>query len=92
MSRTVAKDRKQEIVDQFGRHEQDTGSPGVQVALLTERIQELTDHMQDHEKDYSSRRGLLKLVAQRKDLLKYLKKTDRERYLEILNELDIRGV
>jgi len=92
MTRTVAKQRKQEIVEQFGRHDKDTGSPGVQVALLTERIQELTNHMQDHEKDYSSRRGLLKLVAQRKDLLKYLKQNDRERYLEILNELDIRGV
>ncbi len=92
MTRTVAKERKQEIVDQFGRHEQDTGSPGVQVALLTERIEELTEHMEDHQKDYSSRKGLLKLVAQRKDLLKYLKKNDRERYLEVLNELDIRGV
>jgi small subunit ribosomal protein S15 len=92
MPSTVAKDRKQEIVEKFGRHDRDTGSPGVQIALLTERIEELTEHMQDHQKDYSSRRGLLKLVAKRKDLLKYLKDKDRERYLHILNELDIRGV
>ena len=92
MSSTVAKERKQEIVEKFGRHERDTGSTGVQIALLTERIEELTEHMQDHQKDYSSRRGLLKLVAKRKDLLEYVKDQDRERYLHILNELDIRGV
>ncbi len=88
----VQTETKQEIIDEFGRHPDDTGSPEVQIALLTEKINDLTGHMREHEKDFSSRKGLLKMVARRKDLLKYLKKDDREKYLEILNELDIRGV
>lgn len=89
---TVASKAKSEIIEEFGRHPDDTGSPEVQIALLTKRIEELTQHMKEHQKDYSSRKGLLKLVARRKRLLKYLKKNDREAYFDVLNQLDIRGV
>lgn len=89
---SIKTSQKQEVIEEFGRHPDDTGSPEVQIALLTERIEHLTEHMEDHQKDYSSRRGLLKLVDRRKDLLQYLKGKDRERYLEVLNKLDIRGV
>lgn len=88
----VQQKAKSDIIQEFGRHPDDTGSPEVQIALLTKRIDELTDHMQDHEKDFSSRKGLLKLVARRKSLLEYLKENDREKYFDVLNNLDIRGV
>lgn len=83
-------DRKAEIIDKFQRSEGDTGSPEVQIALLTERINELQDHFADHKKDHQSRRGLLKLVGQRRSLLRYLKKNDVERYRELIQELGLR--
>jgi small subunit ribosomal protein S15 len=86
----ITRDRKAELVEQFKRGEADTGSPEVQVALLTARIIELTEHMRQHKKDFSSRRGLLKLVSQRSDLLKYLRQTERERYLAVIQKLGLR--
>lgn len=81
---------KKEIVDQFKLHQKDTGSPEVQIALLSKRIGYLTDHFKVHKKDHHSRRGLLKLVGHRRRLLNYLKKTDVERYQNIIKELGIR--
>ncbi len=83
-------DRKQEIIDKYKRHEGDTGSPEVQVALLTERITYLTDHFKTHKKDHHSRRGLLKMVGQRRRLLDYLIKQDIERYRTIIQSLGLR--
>ena len=83
-------DRKAEIIDKFQRSPGDTGSPEVQVALLTERINELQDHFADHSKDHQSRRGLLKLVGQRRSLLGYLRKKDVARYRELIQELGLR--
>jgi small subunit ribosomal protein S15 len=81
---------KKEIVDQFKLHQKDTGSPEVQIALLSKRISYLTDHFKIHKKDHHSRRGLLKLVGQRRRLLNYLKKTEVKRYKNIIKELGIR--
>lgn len=86
----LATDRKQEIIEQFKRHEGDTGSPEVQIALLSERITYLTEHFRTHKKDHHSRRGLLKIVGQRRRLLDYLKKKDVERYRAIIASLGIR--
>ena len=83
-------ERKQEIIKKFARKEGDTGSPEVQVALLTERITYLTEHFKTHAKDHHSRRGLLKLVGQRRRLLNYLRTKDIERYRAIIKELGIR--
>jgi len=83
-------DRKQEIIDKYKRHEGDTGSPEVQIALLTERITYLTDHFKTHKKDHHSRRGLLKMVGQRRRLLDYLFKQDIERYRTIIQSLGLR--
>ncbi len=83
-------ERKQEVIDQFQLHEGDTGSPEVQIALLSERISYLTEHFKNHKKDHSSRRGLLKLVGQRRRLLDYLKNSDIERYRSIIDRLGIR--
>ena len=82
--------QKQEIIAKYGRKEGDTGSPEVQIALLTARIQELTAHLKFHTKDHHSRRGLLMMVGQRRSLLDYLKKTDIERYRAIVAALGIR--
>ncbi|NLK97011.1 30S ribosomal protein S15 [Defluviitalea saccharophila] len=82
--------RKQEIIAKYGRTESDTGSPEVQIALLTERINHLTEHLRTHKKDHHSRRGLLKMVGQRRGLLNYLIKKDIERYRTIIEELGIR--
>lgn len=82
--------QKQEIIAKYGRKEGDTGSPEVQIALLTGRIQELTEHLKVHSKDHHSRRGLLMMVGQRRSLLDYLKKTDIERYRAIVAALGIR--
>jgi small subunit ribosomal protein S15 len=87
---SITKERKTELISQFRRADSDTGSPEVQIALLTARINELTEHMRLHKKDFSSRRGLLKLVAQRSDLLKYLRETDRNRYLTVIGKLGLR--
>jgi small subunit ribosomal protein S15 len=87
---TLAKDRKSELIAEYRRGEGDTGSPEVQVALLTERINHLTEHFKVHKKDHHSRRGLLKMVGQRRRLLKYLQQTDNERYRELINRLGLR--
>jgi small subunit ribosomal protein S15 len=81
---------KKEIIDQFRLHEKDTGSPEVQVAILSNRINTLTEHFKTHKKDHHSRRGLLKLVGQRRRLLNYLRKTDEKRYSSIIKELGLR--
>ena len=83
-------DRKNEIVAKFKTHDTDTGSPEVQIALLTDRIIYLTDHFKTHKKDHHSRRGLLKLVSRRRRLLDYVKSRDVERYRKIITELGIR--
>jgi small subunit ribosomal protein S15 len=81
---------KQQIVDDYKRKDNDTGSPEVQVAIMPRRISELTEHLKIHKKDHSSRRGLLKMVAKRTHLLKYLQRTDRPRYLELIGRLGLR--
>lgn len=81
---------KKEIIDKFKLHGKDTGSPEVQIALLSNRIAYLTDHFKNHKKDHHSRRGLLKLVGQRRKLLNYLKRSDLSRYQQIIKELGIR--
>jgi len=86
----TATERKQEIINEFKRHEGDTGSPEVQIALLSERITYLTEHFRAHKKDHHSRRGLLKIVGQRRRLLDYLKKIEVERYRSIIKALGIR--
>ena len=83
-------EKKQEIINSNKRHDSDTGSPEVQVAILTERITYLTEHFKTHKKDHHSRRGLLKMVGQRRRLLDYLKKKDEERYKAIIVKLGIR--
>ena len=81
---------KQKIVSDYRTHEKDTGSPEVQIALLTQRITELTEHLKTHKKDHSSRRGLLKMVGKRNSLLKYLTREDRTRYQQIIGRLGLR--
>ncbi len=88
MAQSAAK--KKEIIEQFKTHDNDTGSPEVQIALLTDRIKYLTEHFKVHAKDHHSRRGLLKLVGQRRSLLRYLKKKDVERYRKVIKALGIR--
>jgi len=83
-------EKKREIIEKFKTHDTDTGSCEVQIALLTERIQYLTEHFKKHAKDHHSRRGLLKLVGQRRSLLKYLQKKDITRYRNLIKELGIR--
>ena len=87
---SLSAEAKSKIVEEHKRSANDTGSPEVQVALLTSRIQHLTDHFKIHKKDHHSRRGLLKLVGQRRRLLNYLKKTDKERYQKVIKELGLR--
>ncbi len=87
---TITKQRKQEVVQDHRRGSDDTGSPEVQIAILTTRINGLTEHMRTHKKDYVSRRGLLNLVSRRRRLLDYLKQIDPQRYLDIIGRLDIR--
>jgi small subunit ribosomal protein S15 len=87
---SIAKAQKEEIIQEFGRHQNDTGSPEVQIALLTTRISELTGHLQDHIHDESSRRGLLKMVGQRRRLLSYLRREDYQRYVAITDRLGLR--
>ena len=84
------KARKQEIIESYGLHEGDTGSAEVQIALLTERINELNEHLKVHKKDHHSRRGLLKMVGVRRNFLAYLQKNDIERYRAIVNALGLR--
>lgn len=86
----INKEKKQEIINAYGRTPEDTGSPEVQIALLTERIIELTEHLKANKKDHHSRRGLLKMVGQRRGLLEYLKKTDIEGYRSLIERLGLR--
>ena len=86
----IDQDKKNTIVKEYQVHEKDTGSSKVQVAILTERINELTEHFKGHKKDHHSRRGLLKLVGQRRKLLSYLKVTDKSRYDKLVKELGLR--
>jgi small subunit ribosomal protein S15 len=86
----ITKERKQQLIGSYKRKANDTGSPEVQVALLTSRIGELTEHLKVHPKDYASRRGLLAMVSRRRGLLDYLKNVDPKRYLEIIKRLEIR--
>ena len=82
--------RKQELIKQYGRHEGDTGSPEVQIAVLTENINNLNDHLRVHKKDHHSRRGLLKMVGKRRNLLTYLRNKDVQRYRVLINKLGLR--
>jgi len=81
---------KKNLVKEFGRHEKDTGSPEVQIAILTKRIEALNEHFKKHKKDTNSRRGFLKLIGRRRRLLRYLQKTDPEKYQEVIKKLNIR--
>lgn len=85
------KEKKQGIIESYKTHDNDTGSPEVQIALLSHRIKDLTEHLRLHKKDHHSRRGLLKMVGQRRRLLNYLKKKDIKRYRELIDKLEIRG-
>lgn len=84
------KEKKHDVIKQYAKHEGDTGSPEVQIALLTERINSLTDHFKAHPKDFAGRRGLLKLVGHRRNLLTYVRNEDIERYREIVKALGLR--
>ncbi|MBO5413394.1 MAG: 30S ribosomal protein S15 [Clostridia bacterium] len=86
----MTKERKQEIINEFKREENDTGSSEVQIALLTERINELTEHLKVHKKDNHSRRGLLQMVGKRRNLLNYLAKKDLDKYREVVEKLNLR--
>ncbi|ADL42758.1 ribosomal protein S15 [Caldicellulosiruptor obsidiansis OB47] len=86
----LTKQQKEEIIKKYQLHESDTGSPEVQIALLTERINRLNEHLQIHKKDFHSRRGLLKMVGQRRKLLNYLKEYDINRYRELIEKLGLR--
>jgi small subunit ribosomal protein S15 len=86
----LAREQKKTLIDQYGTHASDTGSPEVQIALLSERIGQLTEHFKTHQKDHGSRRGLLMLVSKRRSLLDYLKKYDTERYKAVIGKLGIR--
>lgn len=87
---TISLQKKQEIISDFKTHEHDTGSPEVQIAILTHRINELNSHLRDHKKDHHSRRGLLKMVGHRRNLINYLKKKDITRYRELIQRLGLR--
>ena len=86
----ISKEKKQVLMTEYQTHENDTGSPEVQVAILTERIRELTEHMKIHVKDFHSRRGLLKMVGRRRKLLRYLKDNDFDRYKSLIERLGLR--
>ncbi len=86
----LAKEIKEQIVQEYQTHEGDTGSPEVQIAILTYRINELNEHLQTHKKDFHSRRGLLKMVGKRRNLLNYLKKSDLDRYRTLIKRLGLR--
>ena len=87
---TITKERKTELIKDFGQDDSDTGSPEVQIAILTTRINGLTEHRRTHKKDYASRRGLLMLVSRRRRLLDYLKRVAPQRYIDIIQQLGIR--
>ncbi|MCA1028515.1 30S ribosomal protein S15 [Cytobacillus kochii] len=86
----ITKDRKNELINEYKTHENDTGSPEVQIAVLTEEINNLNEHLRTHKKDHHSRRGLLKMVGKRRNLLTYLRNKDVQRYRELINKLGLR--
>ena len=86
----ISQERKNQIIEQFKTHESDTGSPEVQIAILTEQINTLNAHLQTHKKDHHSRRGLMKMVGKRRNLLAYLRNKDVQRYRELINKLGLR--
>ena len=87
---SLTQEKKQELIQKYGRSESDTGSAEVQIALLTERINELTEHLRSHRKDHHSRRGLLMLVGKRRRLLRYLESSDLDRYRQVVSDLGLR--
>jgi small subunit ribosomal protein S15 len=87
---SITKERKQSVISDFKRGATDTGSPEIQIAILTNRVAEVTEHLRTHKKDFAGRRGLLMMVSRRRRLLDYLKKVDPQRYLGIIRRLDIR--
>ncbi len=87
---SITADRKREVIDQYKQGEADSGSPEVQVAIMTDRIKALTEHSKQHRHDFASRRGLLQLVSKRNRLLSYLKRIDRQRYLDLIGSLGLR--
>lgn len=87
---SITKERKQELIQEHKKSDDDTGSPEVQIAILTSRVNSLTEHLRTHSKDYASRRGLLAMVSRRRRLLDYLRKVDAQRYLDIIGRLGIR--
>jgi small subunit ribosomal protein S15 len=87
---SITKERKREVVGEYRRREGDSGSPEVQIAVLTTRVNSLTEHLRTHRKDYASRRGLLMMVSRRRRLLDYLKRVDPQRYLDMLKRLELR--
>jgi small subunit ribosomal protein S15 len=87
---SITKERRQALIGDYRRAEHDTGSPEVQIAILTSRVGDLTEHLRTHKKDYASRRGLLMMVSRRRRLLDYLKTVDPQRYLDVIRRLDIR--
>ncbi|TFB23166.1 30S ribosomal protein S15 [Filobacillus milosensis] len=86
----ISQERKLELINEFKTHENDTGSPEVQVAILTEQINTLNEHLRDHKKDHHSRRGLMKMVGRRRHLLNYLRNKDVQRYRDLVNKLGLR--
>ncbi len=87
---SITQERKAELIKEFGRSDGDTGSPEVQISILTERIRNLTEHLKEHKKDFHSRRGLLIMVGQRRGLLDYLKRKNQARYEDLIKTLDLR--
>lgn len=86
----ITQDRKRELIEEYKTHDNDTGSPEVQIAVLTEEINNLNDHLKTHKKDHHSRRGLMKMVGRRRNLLTYLRNNDVQRYRELINKLGLR--
>ena len=89
---TITKEKKANVMDTFARHDKDTGSPDIQIAILSERIRNLTEHLKSHKKDFHSRRGLLKMVGARRRMLRYLRKHKEQTYLKLIKELNLRHV
>ena len=87
---SITKDKKSELIESFGNDKKDSGSPKVQAAILSERIKNLTEHLKNHKKDFGSRRGLLSMVGQRRNLLKYIKNKNEDRYLDLIKKLGLR--
>ena len=87
---SITQERKAELIKEYGKNDKDSGSAAVQVAILSERIRNLTEHLKSHKKDFGSRRGLLSMVGQRRNLLKYIKNKNEDRYLDLIKKLGLR--